>query len=138
MVRLIRRILRISKAAKVPNTHEAASPCVSRQFAVQWKLTILEALSMAINPNREERLEARCTPEVKQQIEHAARLQGRSITDFMVSAAHEQACRVIEQQSIIKLSAEQSAALAEALLNPVKPNKKTIEAAKRYKKVMGI
>ncbi len=92
---------------------------------------------MAINPNREERLEARCTPEVKQQIEYAARLQGRSITDFMVAAAHEQACRVIEQQSLVRLSVDQSVALAESILNPSKPNKKAVEAARRYKKVMG-
>src|SRR5438105_1404047 len=42
---------------------------------------------MAAKDKKDERLEARCPSEVKQRIEHAAELQGRSMTDFLVSAA---------------------------------------------------
>ncbi len=69
---------------------------------------------------KEERLEARCSPEVKHRIEQAAELQGRSITDFVVATVYEQACKVIEQQRIIRLSMEDSMALANAILNPTR------------------
>lgn len=86
---------------------------------------------------KEERLEARCSPEVKKRIERAAELQGRSVTDFLVAAADEQACKVIEQYRIVKLTIEQSEALAAALLNPPPANAKAIAAMRRYKERMG-
>jgi len=92
---------------------------------------LLGVTIMAVHDRKDERLEARCAPEVKERIEHAAALQGRSMTDFVVSAADEQACKVIEQHKVIKLCAEDSIALAEAILNPPKPNSKAIDAAVR-------
>jgi uncharacterized protein (DUF1778 family) len=92
---------------------------------------------MAVRDKKEERLEARCAPEVKQRIERAATLQGRSLTDFLVSAADEKACKVIEQYQIVRLSIEQSAALADALLNPPPANAKAVAAMRRHKEKMG-
>ncbi|MGD9681775.1 MAG: DUF1778 domain-containing protein [Candidatus Obscuribacterales bacterium] len=92
---------------------------------------------MAIRDKKEERLEARCSAEVKQRIEHAAELQGRSITDFLVSAADEQACKIIEQYQVVKLTVQQSEALADALLNPPAANAKAVAAMRRYKKKVG-
>ena len=86
---------------------------------------------------KEERLETRLPSEAKQQIEYAAQLQGRSVSDFVVAAALDQATKVIEQQKVIRLSMEDSAALADAILNPPKPNAKAIAAARRYKQKMG-
>ncbi len=94
-------------------------------------------VTMAVQEKKEQRLEARCAPEVKNRIEYAAELQGRSVTDFLITAADEQACRVIEQQRIVHLSMKDSRALADVLVNPPKPNAKAIEAAKRYRKIMG-
>ncbi len=93
--------------------------------------------NVAVRGRKEERLETRLPSEAKQQIEYAAQLQGRSVSDFVVAAALEQASKVIEQQKIVRLSMEDSVALAEAILNPPEPNAKAIAAARRYRKKMG-
>ena len=53
-----------------------------------------------------------------------------------MAAALAKAAQVLEQQIILKLCSEDSQALAEALTNEPKPNKKAIEAAARYKERM--
>lgn len=86
---------------------------------------------------KKDRLDLRLPAEVKYQIEKAAELQGRSVSDFVVAAALTQASQVIEQQMVVKLCLEDSMALAESFINEPKPNKKAIEAAKRYRARMG-
>lgn len=86
---------------------------------------------------KKERLDLRLPPAAKIQIERAAELQGRSVSDFVVAAALTQASQVIEQQMVLKLCLEDSMTLAEAFINEPKPNKKAIEAAKRYRTRMG-
>jgi len=87
---------------------------------------------------KEERLEARLPSEAKRQIEYAADLQGRSVSDFVVAAALDQATKIIEQQKVIRLSLEDSEAIAHAILNPPKPNANAIAAARHYKETMGL
>jgi uncharacterized protein (DUF1778 family) len=86
---------------------------------------------------KKERLDLRLPAAAKEQIERAAELQGRSLSDFVVAAALTQAIQVIEQQMVIKLCLEDSMALAEAFMNEPKPSAKAVEAARRYKKKMG-
>ena len=43
------------------------------------------------------RLEARLPAEVMARLKRAAEIQGRTLTDFVVAAADEAACRAIEQ-----------------------------------------
>lgn len=64
------------------------------------------------------RLEARLPPEVHALLKHAAEIEGRSLTDFVVSAAQEAARKTIEESSIIKLLAEDQQRFAEALIDP--------------------
>jgi uncharacterized protein (DUF1778 family) len=64
------------------------------------------------------RLEARIKPDVLALLKHAAEIEGRSLTDFVVQAAMEAAERRIERTRVIKLSLEDQVAFAEALLNP--------------------
>ena len=86
---------------------------------------------------KKERLDLRLPAAAKEQIERAAELQGRSLSDFVVAAALTQASLVIEQQMVIKLCLEDSMALAEAFMNEPAPNAKAVAAARRYKKTMG-
>jgi uncharacterized protein (DUF1778 family) len=81
---------------------------------------------------RAERLEARISRNQKELFQRAAELQGRTLTDFVVSSAHEAAVRTIEKTQIIRLSAQDSQAFAEALLRPRKPNERLRAAARRY------
>jgi uncharacterized protein (DUF1778 family) len=86
---------------------------------------------------KKERLDLRLPAVAKEQIERAAALQGRSLSDFVVAAALTQASQVIEQQMVIKLCLEDSMALAEAFMKEPKPNAKAVEAARRHKKKIG-
>jgi uncharacterized protein (DUF1778 family) len=54
-------------------------------------------------------------------VKRAAEIQGRSVSDFVVSAAHEAAQKTIEEAQIIRLSVEDQKALAESILNPPEP-----------------
>lgn len=92
---------------------------------------------MSVRIRKEERLETRLPAEAKHQIEQAAALQGRSVSDFVVQAAMDQAHKVIEQQRLIKLTVDESVALAKLMMAEPKPNKKAIAAVSRYKKTMG-
>jgi uncharacterized protein (DUF1778 family) len=97
----------------------------------------METKVMAVQKRKEERIETRLPSEAKQQIEYAAELQGRSLSDFVVSAALVEAAKVIEQQKVLRLSIADSQALAEAILNPPEANAKAVAAARRYKQKMG-
>ena len=68
------------------------------------------------------RLEARLPASVHSMLKRAADLEGRSLTDFVVSAAHEAAKRSIDNAQILRLSAADQAAFAKALMAPPKPN----------------
>jgi uncharacterized protein (DUF1778 family) len=80
-----------------------------------------------------ERLEARVTREQKQLIEHAAELEGRSITDFVVASAQSAARQVIQDHEILKLTARDREVFVQALLNPPQPTDKLRQAVRRYK-----
>jgi uncharacterized protein (DUF1778 family) len=74
-----------------------------------------------------ERIEARTSPAVRQMIEQAAMLEGRSLSDFIISKASEGARKTIQEFSAIKLAAEDQQAFAKGLLN----SKPVPEALKR-------
>ncbi len=67
---------------------------------------------------RTSRLEVRIAPETRAIVGHAAALQGRSISDFVVAAAQEAARRTIEEAQIIRLSVEDQERFANLLLDP--------------------
>jgi len=83
------------------------------------------------------RLEARLPVEVMARLKRAAELQGRTLTDFVVAAADEAACRTIEQTEILRLSVEDQKQLAEAILNPPEPNDAWRKAEKRRRELFG-
>jgi len=83
---------------------------------------------------RSARLEARISPEMLTIVKRAAEIEGRSISDFVVTAAQEAAQKTIERTSIILLSIEDQRLMMESILNPPEPNealKKAFEAHKR-------
>ena len=54
---------------------------------------------MSHESNRTARLEARIAPEALAVVKRAAELEGRSVSDFVVSAAQEAARKTIEEAS---------------------------------------
>ncbi|MDR0881668.1 MAG: DUF1778 domain-containing protein [Candidatus Adiutrix sp.] len=64
------------------------------------------------------RLEARITQDLHILLKRAAELQGRSMTDFVVSAVQDAAKLAIEQADIIRLSLADQQCFADALISP--------------------
>ena len=80
---------------------------------------------------RSERLEARVSSDQKELFLRAAELQGRTLTDFVISSVHEAAVRTLEDLQSVKLAVDESRAFAEALLNPREPDSRLSAAARR-------
>jgi uncharacterized protein (DUF1778 family) len=71
--------------------------------------------------NRTARIEARIAPDALRIVKRAAALQGRSISDFVVTAAQEVAHRTIDESQFIRLSLEDQQRFVELLLKPPVP-----------------
>ena len=82
---------------------------------------------------RTARIEARIAPEALAIVKRAAKLQGRSVSDFVVAAAQEAASRTIEEAQIIRLSIEDQRAFAEAIINPPAPTAALRRAFARHR-----
>jgi uncharacterized protein (DUF1778 family) len=67
---------------------------------------------------RSARIEARISADALAVVKRAAELQGRSLSDFVVTAAWEAAHRTIEEAQIIRLSVDDQRRFVEVLLNP--------------------
>jgi uncharacterized protein (DUF1778 family) len=96
-----------------------------------YKLDVMKQV-----PQPTARLEARLPNEVLTRLKRAAEIQGRSLTDFVVAAADEAACRAIEQTEIIRLSAEDQRQIAAAILHPPEPTPALKKAVRRYRKLI--
>lgn len=83
-------------------------------------------------PPKPHRLEARITEDQRQLFQHAADLQGRSLTDFVIATVHKEAVQTIETMEIIRLNASESRKMACAIMNPREPSARVRAAAKRY------
>ncbi len=81
---------------------------------------------------KNERLEARISPQQKSIIQRAAQLSGLSVTDFVVTSAQNKAEEVIREHNIITLTAQDSVLFATALLNPREPDAALRDAFARH------
>jgi uncharacterized protein (DUF1778 family) len=89
-------------------------------------------------PAKTYRFDARLNEEQKFLIQRAADLEGRSMTDFVVHSAQEAAERAIEKRTILVLSARDSEAVVNAILNPVDPGPVMRKAFREYRDKMGL
>jgi uncharacterized protein (DUF1778 family) len=96
--------------------------------------TIAVSKSPKVKP---ERLEARISREQKELFQRAADIQGRTLTDFVISSLQEAALRAIQEHEMMILSVRDREVFVEALLNPPNPSDKLRSAAQRYKQKIG-
>jgi uncharacterized protein (DUF1778 family) len=82
------------------------------------------------------RLEARLPAKVHKLLKRAAEIQGRTLTDFVVAAAHEAACRTIEEAEVVRLSFEDQRRIATAILKPPAPAPALRRAFRRRKALL--
>lgn len=87
---------------------------VSFEILDQLRELIVQELGRPDEP-RNARFEARLTTKERTVIQRAADISGRSLSDFVVHAAHQAALREIEHQVILRLSQRDSETLAAAL-----------------------
>lgn len=92
---------------------------------------------MALELQTTSRLEARLPSDVHALLKRAAEIEGRTLTDFVVSAAREAACRTIERTEILRLSIEDQRQIADALLNPPEPTEALEKAFRRRGELFG-
>jgi uncharacterized protein (DUF1778 family) len=83
------------------------------------------------------RLEARLPADIHALLKRAAEIEGRSLTDFVVTAARQAACRTIEETEIIRLSVEDQRQITEAILHPPQPAPALRRAFKRRRELFG-
>jgi uncharacterized protein (DUF1778 family) len=90
--------------------------------------------------SKSERLEARLSREQKELLQWAADLEGRSLTDFVVSHAQNAALQTISEHTVIKLSRADSIAFAESLQSPpeLSDDAPLARAISRYKQSQGL
>jgi uncharacterized protein (DUF1778 family) len=87
---------------------------------------------------RAERLEARVSHETKALCQKAATIEGRSLTDFVVSSVVEAAKRSIRENDFMELTQRDRAAFVKALLNPAPaPNNRLRKAEERHRALLG-
>lgn len=83
------------------------------------------------------RLEARVDRELKARWQQAADLEGRTLTDFIISSMQESAEKVIQRHQRMKLNEQDSLIFVETMMNPPMPNARLTKAAARYQEIMG-
>ncbi len=78
------------------------------------------------------RFDARLNEEQKLLIQRAADLEGRTMTDFVLSSARAAAEHTIERRAMLVLTARESEAFADAILEPAKPGRVLRRAARQF------
>jgi uncharacterized protein (DUF1778 family) len=91
---------------------------------------------MQTEQNRTARLEARITSDALAMVRRAAEIQGRSVSDFVVSAAREAAQKTIAGVEVIQLSRQAQEKFAALLLNPPRPTPALVKALKRHRELI--
>jgi uncharacterized protein (DUF1778 family) len=79
------------------------------------------------------RITARVSGRARVTLEQAARLLGSTVSQFLVQTAYEEAQRVIELESVIRLSQKDAWKVLVLADNPPKPKKRLKEAAKIFR-----
>ena len=86
-----------------------------------------------VPPAKTYRFAARLHEDQKLSIQRAADLEGRTMTDFVLRSAEAAAERTIENRAMLVLTARETEAFAEAILNPARPGSVLRSAAREYR-----
>lgn len=81
------------------------------------------------------RLTTRVTGHVLDKLQHAADLLGVSLNQFVMEAALEKADKLIESESTLVLTRQESLRLMELLENPPSRNEKFLQAQAHYHRI---
>jgi len=114
-------------------------PAIGRTFSANGDREMAEAAKRSASGRiRAERLETRVTADQKRLIEHAAALQGRTVTDFVLTSVQDAARRAIEDHQHLELSVRDSQAFVQALVDPQPVNERLRDTVRRYRERTGV
>ena len=82
------------------------------------------------------RLEARISTDLHAMLKRAAELQGRTMTDFVVTSVQDAARHAIEEAEVIRLSLADQECFAQALLSPAQSSPALDRAFARRNKLL--
>ena len=86
-------------------------------------------------PSQNSRLEARVSPHLKKLFVRAAKIQGVSLTDFIVTTAKKEAETILKLQTLINLSLQDMSLLVKSCVGNEEPNNKLRQAAALFKSI---
>jgi uncharacterized protein (DUF1778 family) len=98
----------------------------------KWHYTDVEHI--AEEPR--ERITARVSKRVRATLEQAAELTGSTVNQFLVQSAYREAQRLVERESVIRLSQEDARRVLALIDHPPKPNKRLKDAARAFKNLV--
>ncbi len=83
------------------------------------------------------RITARVSGRVRVTLEQAAELLGSTVNQFVVQTAYQEAQRILERESVIRLSQKDARKVLALLVSPPKPNRALRDAVKTFKGSVG-
>jgi uncharacterized protein (DUF1778 family) len=98
-------------------------------MVTKWHHPSMERISA--EPRK--RITARVSGSVRETLEQASELLGATVNQFVVQTAYVEAQRVIERESVIRLSQKNARTVLGLLDHPPRPNKNLKEAVKVFK-----
>ena len=83
------------------------------------------------------RVTARVPAELRETLEEAARIQGSTLNQFLVQSAYQEAQRILERETVIRVSQRDAQKMFDLLERPPKANKQLRAAVKAYHTLVG-
>ena len=80
------------------------------------------------------RITARVSGSVRKTLEQAAELLGATVNQFVVQSAYQEAQRILERESVIRLSQADARRVFSLLDSPPKPGKALKDAVRAYRR----
>lgn len=84
------------------------------------------------------RLEAKVNLDIYELLKQAAAITGRTLTDFVVSVAYEEAKKTISEHQVLRLTLNDQALLLKSLSKPFEPNQSMKNALDVYEEYLSI
>ena len=100
-------------------------------------MSAVRAVEHVETARKTERVEARVAPDKKAILERASALEGRTLSEFLISSAMKIARKTINAHERMALDVQDSEVFINALMNPPEPTPAARRAAERYKATVG-
>lgn len=85
---------------------------------------------------RQDRISLRLSPQSKRTLERAAAYADKTLTDFVVDVALQQAEAIVREHEVIALNAEEWERFREMLLTPATPNQRLQRAMEEHDRIV--